>query len=439
MKLLKISLLAIILVVLQFVACNDKMSKKTTVLTTPSKYLNVAIDTSRRGVGPCEPSIFINPINTNEIVAGSVLNNVYHSKDGGKSWKMATLKSSYGVYGDPMIVADFQGNFYFAHLSDPEAKGWSSPRLLDRIVVQRSEDGGQTWTDGGFAGMHHPKDQDKHWLTVNPKNNELYMTWTEFDLYDSKKSTDQSRILFSKSTDKGNTWSEAIAINQFSGNCLDDDQTTEGAVPAVGPNGEIYVAWAYDNKIYFDKSLDGGTTWLSEDIVAAEQPGGWTFPISGISRCNGLPVTAVDRNSGTIYINWTDQRNGENDTDVWITKSIDGGKTWSAPKRVNDDEPGKQQFLTWMTIDQTDGTIYTVFYDRRAYTDVSTDVYLAYSKDGGATFINEKISDKPFKPNPLAFFGDYNNISAHNGIVRPIWTRGDGMRLSVWTALINLK
>ncbi|MFT6148245.1 MAG: hypothetical protein ACJAUH_000926 [Saprospiraceae bacterium] len=440
MNILKYSLFCIVVLFLQLTACNKKTNNSTSEASNSiSKYQNIPIDTTRRLIGPCEPSIYINPLNTNEIVAGSVLNTVYTSKDGGKSWDMKKMKSSLGVFGDPVITADFQGNFYFAHLSDPDGSGWSSDNLLDRIVVQRSEDGGKTWSDGGYAGLNRPKDQDKQWLVVNPENNEIYMTWTEFDLYNSKKEEDKSRILFSKSTDKGDTWSKGVMINEFSGDCLDGDNTTEGAVPAVGANGEIYVAWSYNNKIYFDKSLDGGTTWMKKDIIAATQPGGWTFEIPGISRCNGLPITAVDRNSGTIYINWTDQRNGEKDTDVWITKSTDGGDTWSKPKRVNDDPAGKQQFLTWMSIDQTDGTVYTVFYDRRAHEDNATDVYMAYSKDGGETFINEKISAESFKPNAFNFFGDYNNISAHNGIVRPIWTRADGVRLSVWTALIDMK
>ncbi|MEZ5146518.1 MAG: sialidase family protein [Bacteroidales bacterium] len=70
---------------------------------------------------------------------------------------------------------------------------------------------------------------------------------------------------------------------------------------------------------------------------------------SRINRCNGLPITVCDLsggpNNGTIYINWSDQSNGEDDTDVWVVKSTDGGDTWSEPMRVNDDPPGKQQFL----------------------------------------------------------------------------------------------
>ncbi|KAA3630642.1 MAG: T9SS C-terminal target domain-containing protein [Bacteroidetes bacterium] len=138
-------------------------------------------------------------------------------------------------------------------------------------------------------------------------------------------------------------------------------------------------------------------------------------------------------NQGTIYVNWTDQRNGADDTDVWLVKSVDGGNTWSDPIRINDDEPGSHQFFSWMDIDQTNGNLFFVFYDRRTYSDNRTDVYMAYSLDGGDTFTNKLISESPFIPSPGVFFGDYTNIQAHNNIVRPIWTRLFDGTLSVWT------
>ena len=392
--------------------------------------------------GPCEPSIAISPADPDKVVAGTILDRVYYSEDGGKTWNKDRLRSPYGVYGDPVILADYAGNFFYAHLSNPGNSSFSDD-WLDRIVVQRSEDGGKGWSDGAYAGLRPPRDQDKHWLAADPRNNHLYMTWTEFDEYDSRDPEDHSRILFSRSTDGGGRWSEAVAINQFEGDCLDGDQTTEGAVPAVGPNGEVYVAWAYDEKIYFDRSLDGGATWLKEDIVISDQPGGWTFDIPGLYRCNGMPITVADLSDGphrgTIYVNWSDQRNGEDDTDIWLAASKDGGQSWSKPIRVNDDAPGKQQFFTWMDIDQTTGYLYFVFYDRRAYDDERTDVYLAWSADGGKSFTNRRISEQPFIPTKSIFFGDYNDISVHDGHVRPIWTRMEEGSLSVWTALVEMK
>jgi len=406
---------------------------------------NVSIATSKRGasLGPCEPTIAINLTNTQNIAAGAILDRYYWSNDGGKTWSSDTLRSPHGVFGDPVIVSDYAGHFYYAHLSDPEKGGWSSARLLDRIVVQKSEDGGQTYSDGTYVGLRHPKDQDKQWLAVDPKTNALYCAWTEFDLYNSFNDTDHSRILFAQSTDGAKTWSDPIQLSQFEGDCLDDDMTTEGAVPAAGPNGEIYVAWAWNQKIWFDRSTDGGKTWLDKDIVIAKQPGGWTFDIPGIQRCNGMPVLVCDLsdgpNRGTLYVNWTDQRRGKTDTDIWIAQSSNGGKTWSKPLRINNDPKGKHQFLSWIAVDQSNGYLYVVFYDRRDYNDERTDVYLAVSRDGGKSFTNERISETPFDPSQAVFFGDYNHISAHNGSVRPIWTRLEKGVLSVWTALYEEK
>lgn len=398
---------------------------------------------SGQGVGPCEPTICISPVDPNIVIAGSVLDNVYVSKNGGKSWEKNKLKSTYGVYGDPVIRFDNKGKAYYAHLSNPDGKAYSSQSFLDRIVVQSSEDNGQSWTNGSFPPGDTLTDHDKHWLAVDPLTNAMLMSWTEFDKYGSKDPNDKSRILFSKSSDGGDTWTSPLAISQFEGDCIDDDKTTEGCTPAVGVNGDYYLTWSYDDKIYFDKSTDGGKTWLSTDIVVADQPGGWTYNIEGLGRCNGMPIIEVDhsnsKNRGTLYINWSDQRNGEENTDVWLSKSNDGGMTWSNPIRVNDDKGSAQQFLTWMDVDPITGNIFIVFYDRRGASGTNTNVYLAYSTDGGNSFVNMQINKKTFEAKEFVFFGDYNDISAYNGRVRPIWTQQDNYKLSVHTALIDFK
>lgn len=386
---------------------------------------------------PEEPSIMMDFKNPNRMVAGANLNNVYFSEDGGYSWVSNILVSTeFGVWGDPVIAVDTAGDFYFLHLSNPASGNW-----IDRIVCQKSEDGGISWNDGTYMGLNGTKAQDKQWISIDRSNNAMYVTWTQFDDYGSSNSLDSSSIMFSKSVDASESWSEAKRINKLNGDCIDDDFTVEGAVPAVGPNGEIFVAWAGLMGIYFDRSLDQGETWLDDDIFVSSMPGGWTFDVPGIYRCNGLPITVCDTsggpNHGTIYVNWSDQRNGFDDTDIWLSKSVDSGNTWSEPMRVNDDEAGKQQFFTWMAIDQKDGTLYFVFYDRRAYPDNQTDVFMARSSDGGLTFENFRISESPFIPNPSVFFGDYTNIVAWDGIVRPIWARLDGTDLSVLTAIVD--
>lgn len=371
-------------------------------------------------------------------MAGANLDNLFLSLDSGKTWQVSKLTSEYVVWGDPCVIADTAGDFLFFHLSNYPQGNW-----IDRIVAQKYNTDQQVWTADTFAGLNGNKAQDKEWAVVDQNDNTIYLTWTQFDDYGSTLATDSSNIMFSKSTDAGNSWSPAIRINRNAGNCIDSDSTVEGAVPAVGPNGEVYVVWVGPDGLVFDKSLDQGATWLSQDKKICAVPGGWDIDIPGISRANGLPVTVCDisngPNRGTIYVNWTDQRNGVHNTDVWLIKSIDGGDTWSNPIKVNNDLSTRHQFFTWMNIDQSTGYLYFVFYDRRNYSDNQTDVYLAVSRDGGHTFQNIRISESPFIPRNSVFFGDYTNISVVNGMVRPIWTRLDSAtaRLGVYTAWVD--
>ncbi|NOR86900.1 MAG: T9SS type A sorting domain-containing protein [Bacteroidales bacterium] len=399
-----------------------------------AQHLNILI---AEGNGLSEPSIFVNPNNTDEIVAGAIINKYYYSQDGGFSWNSGSLTSPYGVWGDPCLIVDSNSDYYYFHLSNPTNGSW-----IDRIVCQKSVDGGSSWNTGTYMGLNGTKAQDKQWAIVDYTNNNIYVSWTQFDQYGSSSPSHFSNIHFSKTLDGGETWSEAIQINEISGDCVDEGNTVEGAVPAVGLNGEIFVSWAGPEGLVFDKSLDQGESWLDEDIFVSDIPGpGWAYEIPGISRCNGLPITccnlAEGPYQGEIYINWSDQRNGSDDTDIWFIKSSDGGETWDERKRVNDDAPGKQQFFTWMTVDQITGYIWFVFYDRRNYEDNNTDVYMAVSTDGGESFYNFQVSETPFLPYSSTFFGDYTNISAHDNVVRPIWTRLEGSSPKIMTALVN--
>ena len=412
-----------------------------------SEYKNVELVSGKgrfSSFDPSEPSIAIDPTNPKNMVAGSILNNVYKSSDGGLTWDHDVLKSSHGVYGDPTIVASPKGDFYFLHLGDPENKGWSSARLLESIVIQQLIDkkfscNKKCWTDGIAIGTNAPKDQDKQWATTSKDGSEIYVTWTEFDKYESAAPNDHSRILFSKGKKGESSFSKPIPISDVVGGCLDDDNTVEGAVPAAGLNNEVYVAWAHQENIYFNKSLDGGITWMSKSKVVMSIPGGWNQEIPGVYRANGMPILLSDLsngpNRGTLYLCWSDERNG--DVDVFVSSSKDGGEHWTEAVRVNNDDTHTQQFFPWMTVDVVTGNLYAVFYDRRNHSDFNTDVYLASSADGGKTWTNERISEKPFETNAAVFLGDYNNISAVNGVVRPIWTRIDEFRTSVWIALIQ--
>ncbi len=388
---------------------------------------------------PVEPSIAINKKNPKNIVAGIVLDHAVYTSDGGETWKETKLQSPFGVYGDPALVSDSKGHIYYFHLADPSGKGRSDDAWLDRIVCQESDDGGATWSSGASIGNNPPTDQDKAWPAVKPGKKELVVTWTQFDKYGSKDPACQSNIMFSKSNG-GDKWSKPIQINQTSGDCLDDDNTAEGAVPVIGTDGKIYVSWANKGNIYFDRSYDDGDRWLRDDLLIGKQNAGWTMDIPGLDRSNGMPVLAIDnspgRFKGTLYLVYADQKSKE-DTDIWLIRSTDRGDYWTRPLRLNQDQTTTHQFLPWIAVDDTNGYVYIVYYDRREHEDMQTDVYLSFSMDGGNHFKEVKISESPFVPTAKKFFGDYTNISAHAGIVAPIWTRMDEGKTSVWTAIIK--
>jgi hypothetical protein len=409
-------------------------------LSLIAQYPNIQIN-NPYNKDPEEVSIAINPANPLNLAAGANLQYLYLSTNGGLSWRQSYMSSGFGVWGDPCVIFDRLGYLYFGHLSNPSSGGY----WIDRIVVQSSSNGGVSWNSGAEVGYHPPvRQQDKEWLaadmTNSPYRDRIYAAWTEFDRYGSNKPTDSTRILFSRSTDHGQSWSGPVRVSDRGGNAVDADSTVEGAVPAIGPRGEVYLSWSGPLGIMFDKSTDGGATF-GNDIFVSDQPGGWDFGIPGIYRANGMPITACDLSMspfrGSIYISWSDQRYGADNTDLFFCRSTDGGESWSLPSKVNSDSGAHQQFFSWMAVDQSTGYIYIDYYDRRHTSGNATEVYLSRSTDGGSTFTDTLVSANPFTPIPGVFFGDYTNIAALHGHVYPIWMRLDSLTLSVWTALVN--
>jgi hypothetical protein len=390
------------------------------------------------GFQPCEPSVAVSGVDPQIVVAGSILDNVAVSNDGGMTWTLSKLKSQFGVFGDPTIVSDYKGDFYYFHLANPEKPG----QWLERIVCQKSTDAGKTFATSGGAGYNLPKNQDKQWPAVHPSKPTIAVTWTQFDKYGAKEPEYKSNIMYSVSDDGGKVWSAAQQINEVSGDCLDGDMTPEGAVPAIGRDGAVNVVWAFDGKLWFDRSTDGGKTWMAKDRAIVTQGGGWDMDIPGVGRANGMPCLFIDnsggKNDGNLYVLYGDQIKGTHDSDVWFLRSTDQGKTWSQPLRVNMDLPGAHQFFPWLTIDQSTGNLYAVYYDRRGCTGMDTNVYVAWSTDGGVSFKERRINREVIDMKPKGFFGDYNGISASKGRIVPIWTGVKDGKTSVWVAPLTL-
>jgi len=378
-----------------------------------------------------EPSIAVDPYD-GRVLIGANVDQLYLSKNGGYTFEERKLTSSFGVYGDPVVYIDKQGHYYYAHLS--KTKGKKAPEMWDRIVVQRSDDGGDSFLNGVGVGFVKGKMQDKHWLTgdMNSKSpyvNRLYLTWTEFDTYNSSAPEDSSRIKFAYSDNYADSFSEPIIVSDTAGDCLDGDNTLEGATIAVGPKGELYCVWAGRGKIYMDISLDGGKTWGTDRVISS-QVGGWSQEVPFLSRANSMPFVICDK-KGKIIVVFGDKRFG--DLDIFALESDDKGETFSAPFRVNIDPVGngRDQFMPNIAYDRVKGCFYIVYYTReRSMLNMFTEVNITTGNklDKLKTATITEVPFAPpskFLPKSQSFFGDYLDVDALDDAIGVVWAEVD--------------
>lgn len=385
-----------------------------------------------------EPSIAISKTDPNIIVAGTNINWIYYSHDAGQSWESYRLGSSLGFYGDPVLHAADNGDFYLVHLSKTPGKKWGD--WFDRIVFQKSSDGGKSFTNGVGIGYNQDRTQDKPWLNTDNEGN-LYLTWTEFDKYGSDSAHHFSKIMFSMSKDQGASWSKPIVISDEMGGCKDDDNTLEGATTAVNSKGEIFVSWAGKGNIYFDKSSDGGKSFGKDKIVALQE-GGWVLDIPHFYRSNGMPFLQVDRSGGKnhdfLYLAFTSKENGINR--VQLLKSTDGGNVWKPKSRFKSELDG-QQFFPNLSVDPKTGLISLGFYDApKSLNYYYANYHRATSRDGGMYFKVEKLNEIPFPiPGKSVFFGDYSDVDVtadrsvaiFTSYTPPTWANGAKLNVMV--------
>jgi hypothetical protein len=407
--------------------------------------------------GAVEVSVAINPKDPDHIIGASQqgpTNVTYVSKDGGKTWNThAAAKHAGRVQGDDQVTFTSDGLALHTYIAFNGIRVDRPSIALNGIFVRTSKDG-EKWSDAVPVIDHVNSVQpfeDKPSIRADngkdsPHKGNIYVAWSKFDEYGTKNPEKKTHIYFSRSKNNGKTFSPAHRISETPGDCLDKSETVMGTSTAVGPKGEVYVVWAGPKGIAFCKSTDGGYKFGKEKTLT-ETPGGWDFAIVGLMRANGCPVIGVDHsdgpNRGTLYVNWCDKRNG--DPDVFCMSSKDGGDSWTEPTRVNDDpkKNGKEQFFNWMAVDPIDGGINIVFYDRRDGDDpkgTETGLTLARSTDGGKTFVNHKINQKPFTTVKGAFFGDYIGVDAHGGRVVAMYMHfAEARRLAVSAAIFNFK
>jgi hypothetical protein len=375
-----------------------------------------------------EPSIAVNVRDPREVVAAFQDDaHIAYSRDGGRHWQLATgvAPAGYRVSGDVSVAYDNKGRAFICYIAFDQLgtySYWAHGATRNGIYVRRSLDGGAHWDLRDVPVAQHSSKpgipfEDKPYIVADdsrgPHAGNLYVGWTRWTLTNSE-------IMFSRSTNGGETWSAPIEIDRHPGLPRDDNGANEGFSGVTGADGTLYVIWSDGNHIVFTSSRDGGRSFGTPRNIIKTAP--IMFHIEAVSRANGFPEIGIDPRDGRLYVTWSDYRNGE--VDVFSSTSNDHGETWSPALKVNSDaaHDGEAHFFQWLAIDPATGDEYILFYDRRNDPENQKQiVVLARSTDEGRSFVNYAWTKRPFDADGI-FIGDYTGLAAFRGRVFGAWT-----------------
>jgi hypothetical protein len=315
-----------------------------------------------------------------------------NSTDGGATWTEAKLpfgqcgtgaanQAPYDRASDPWVTLDHAGKAYANDISFNNATG-------DNGVFASVSSNGTSWSspvtlkaDTGFQFFN-----DKNSITADPRASHAgtaYAVWDRLEAPNGNPDADlhthafQGPTWFSKTTDGGVTWTDGISSGAVSRSIFNPGQQNQtiGNVIVVSPTGALYDFFdlilhnGHSFNVAFIRSTDGGATWSEATIIS-------TLGSIGVSDPNNLnPVTgtppapirtgdiipepAIDAGTGQLYVVWQDARFSGHD-EIAIATSLDGGATWTAPKRV--DTPNGNPAFTAAPAVASDSTVGVTYY-----------------------------------------------------------------------------
>jgi len=416
----------------------------------PTKPLNL-ISGSNDEIG--EPACTNTTPSSCPFVPGVQSSGFYASFNGGTTWPCQGLidLSAFHEYsfGDPSQAFDSKGNAYYGTLAFPFPPTTEelATGLQADFFIAKSTDGGCTYSSAAkVSGSSPAQFDDKDAITADanpnsPFHDNIYAAWTKF-AKPGGKGFGGDQIFFSRSTDGGASFSNPSPISPgYNNNHVGGRQ---GAAVKVGPDGTVYVVWLDTvNKLAVERlsiSHDGGKTFPKQNITVATVTDDGVNPAPGSSfrqDARTFPSFSIAPD-GTLYVAWSnrtgDPTNGH--AVVLVTKSTNGGLSWSAPV-VAGNVSGRSAFFASVTTNPS-GKVDVAFL---ALDDVPTgtapgvgvvhyDAYFTQSTNGGASFsspvvISSASSDPDgSSTNSLAaqFLGDYITAVADSSHVYAVWT-----------------
>src|ERR1019366_5400070 len=293
------------------------------------------------------------------------------STDGGSTFQQQSLPEIGENLGDPVVAFGPNGEIYYTSIANDG---------VSVITLCASKDNATTWTcgeaSGGAANVYDL--QDKSWMAVDTSNSKyrgtVYVVWTDVSqVYDGGGSF----TFFTYTRDGGQTYSIPVTLSPLDGSALARDPTV-----SVGPAGEVWVSYFDDHfggsGITVTKSVDGGNTFSALKSATLVSPLAGTLTGGNGVAAATFPATAVDKN-GTFHLVYAAVSPGQSldRSDIFYVRSTNGGSTFSAPVRLNDDATATSQWAPAITA-AADGTVAVKLWDRRndPVNDSLTDVYM---------------------------------------------------------------
>jgi hypothetical protein len=359
-----------------------------------------------------EPSIVVDPNNRNKMSVGwrqfdSVFSNFReagygYTSNGGTSWTFPGVLQKDVFRSDPVLASDVTGTFFYLSL-----KGDLFTDLW------RSLTGGQSWTllSPSFGG-------DKQWLTIDTTNSPgrgfQYQYWSPAGNHFPGKQ-------FSRSTNGGTTWESPVSIPQ---------EIVAGTLD-VNSNGDLFLSGVDINsaaKIWCIRSTNAKNAAVSPtfDLVTLVNMGGSQSIFQGINAggSNGQTYVAVDRSGTSTHNNVYLLASlkgvaSPNFTDVMFVRSTDGGQTFSASRRINDDpfshDASKWHWFGTFSV-APNGRLDAIWLDtRNAANNTDSQLFYSYSRDGGDTWSANVGVSEPF--NPFLGYPNQNKMGDYISIV----------------------